>query len=400
MTHDPSPPRPGADPAAAYDVEVIRDLARDLHTHPEVSGEERRSSARIVATLQEAGFTAAPAPPGLPTGFVAGAGTGPLVVALCVEYDALPGIGHACGHHLIAGAGVGAALEMHERLDELGLTVRVVGTPGAERGAGKDVLLRAGVFDDVAFALMVHFVPDGSSVDPRGTSSPAAGRFRAVYTGQGSSRRALSAANAAVVAQVAIGQLRHELGPDERVSLNIVTGGGPIGAEPDRCTVDFRCRAPLLDSYQSLVTRVRYCFEAGAVATGCTLAIDAREPLYEPMAQDDAVAEVWADTVAGLGYDVSAALPPVIATDMGNVSQRLPSIHPWVGIPGLHDPLQTAGFARGAIGEEALTTMADAARALARTVATIAADPQQAHRLTASAARRIPPSRRYALRSR
>jgi metal-dependent amidase/aminoacylase/carboxypeptidase family protein len=155
----------------------VQTMAHEIHSNAEVAFEEVRSSEAAATLLAEGGFTIASGIGGLPTAFTATAGSGELNVALCVEYDALPNIGHACGHNLIAGASVAAALALRPYVDELGITLKAIGTPGEESGGGKALLLERGAFDGVSLALMVHPVQDGVTYNPAGTSAQAMGRF-------------------------------------------------------------------------------------------------------------------------------------------------------------------------------------------------------------------------------
>ncbi|HEX5870700.1 MAG TPA: M20/M25/M40 family metallo-hydrolase, partial [Longimicrobium sp.] len=153
----------------------VQAMAREIHAHKEVSFEEVRSAEAAAALLAEGGFEVERGTGGLPTAFTASAGSGELTVALCVEYDALPNIGHACGHNLIAGASVAAALALRPYVDELGITLKAIGTPAEEHGGGKALLLERGAFDGVGLALMVHPVQDGLTYNPAGTSAQAVG---------------------------------------------------------------------------------------------------------------------------------------------------------------------------------------------------------------------------------
>ncbi|MGH3532044.1 MAG: amidohydrolase, partial [Mycobacterium sp.] len=128
------------------------ELSHAIHAEPELAFAEHRSCAKTQALVAERGFEITAAAGGLGTAFRADFGSGPLTVGVCAEYDALPGIGHACGHNIIAASAVGAALGLAEVADELGLTVALLGTPAEEFGGGKVLLLNAGVFDDLALA--------------------------------------------------------------------------------------------------------------------------------------------------------------------------------------------------------------------------------------------------------
>ncbi|UVJ40530.1 M20 family metallopeptidase [Arthrobacter sp. CJ23] len=371
--------------------ERVLALSRAIHADPELSFEEVRAAAAITGLLEEAGFDVERGTAGLPTAFTATAGSGELVVALCVEYDALPDVGHACGHNLIAGASVAAALALLPLVDELGITLKAIGTPAEEHGGGKQLMLERGVFDGVGLALMVHPVQDGLTYNPTGTSAQAVGRYRATFHGQASHAAAaphqgVNAADAATIAQVAVGLLRQQIPGDHRVAMYIKEAGYATNIIPDLAVVEFECRAFTLGEYHALHQRVRNCFEAGALATGTTLEIEASEPLYEPLLQNDVLAGHWTDAMAAFGYDVSPSQGlGGGSTDMGNISQVIPSLHPWLSIPGADVPIHSHKFAALADTPQAYGVMLEGAVAMAWAVAGVAANPQQKKQFIAAA---------------
>ncbi|MFD8820897.1 amidohydrolase [Streptomyces sp. NPDC059605] len=372
----------------------VLELARSLHAHPETSFQETGSAAAITELLAAGGFTVEHGTGGLPTAFTATAGSGELTVALCVEYDALPEIGHACGHNLIAGASVAAALALAPYADELGITLKAIGTPAEEHGGGKTLLLEAGAFDGVGLALMVHPVQDGIGHNPAGSTSQAVGRYRAVFRGRAAHAAAaphqgVNAADAATLSQVAVGLLRQQLPGDQRVALFVSEGGAATNIIPERTAVDFECRAFTLPEYETLLERVRRCFEGAALATGTELTVEATEPLYEPLVQDEALAGFWTAAMASFGRDVtSGGRLAGGSTDMGNISRVIPSLHPWLSIPGADAPIHSHAFAAIADTPVAYDMMFEAARALARTVADAAVDTEHRRRFVAAAHRR------------
>ncbi|MFD1212640.1 M20 family metallopeptidase [Arthrobacter sp. GCM10027362] len=371
--------------------DAVLALARGIHAHPELSFAEERSAEAIAALLEEAGFAVERGAGGLPTAFTATYGSGELTVGLCAEYDALPRIGHACGHNLIAGASVAAALALAPHADELGITLRVIGTPAEEHGGGKALLLQAGEFDGVGLAMMVHPVQEGASYNPAGTSAQAVGRYRAVFTGKAAHAAAaphqgINAADAATLSQVAVGLLRQQIPGDHRVASYVAEGGHATNIIPDRAVVEFECRAFTLPEYEALLDRVRRCFEGAALATGTMLLIEPTEPVYEPLLQDVDLSAHWTAAMEEFGRDVTPG-PGLTggSTDMGNVSRVIPSLHPWLPIPGADAPIHSLGFAALADTPAAYEVMFEAAVALAWTAAAAAADPQQRARFIRSA---------------
>jgi amidohydrolase len=315
-------------------------LSHRIHAHPEIGFEEERAASWLCDTLDGAGFRVRRGVAQLPTAFVAEAGSGPLHVALCAEYDCLPGIGHACGHNLIAAMTVGAALAAARVANDVGLTVRVVGTPAEEGGGGKVLLLERGVFDGVHAALMVHPAP----VDAVEAPMLALNQFQVTYTGKAAHasafpERGINAADAVTVAQTAIGLLRQHLRQTDRVHGIVTCGGDAPNVVPARASATYIVRAQTLADLGEVRDKVMRCFEAGALATGATLQVDDDHPPYAEVVHDSAIAAVYRRNAESLGRvfpDVGPALERSAgSTDMGNVSLVVPSIHPYIGIDSL-----------------------------------------------------------------
>lgn len=369
----------------------VQAMAHEIHSNPEVAFEEVRSSEAAAALLATGGFTVERGTGGLPTAFTATVGSGDLKVALCVEYDALPDIGHACGHNLIAGASVAAALALRPYVDELGITLKAIGTPAEESGGGKVLLLERGAFDGIGLALMAHPVQDGLTYNPAGTSAQAMGRYKAIFIGKAAHAAAaphlgINAADAAVLSQVAVGLLRQQIPGDHRIALFVAEAGHATNIIPERAVVEFECRAFTLREYEALLERVRGCFDGAALATGTTLTIEATEPAYEPLVQDNALAAHWTDAMSRFGKETtSSAGMSGGSTDMGNVSQVIPTLHPWLSIPGANVPIHSHGFAAFADSPEAYSVMFEAATALAWTIADSATSPNERERFIKSA---------------
>ncbi|WP_331244944.1 M20/M25/M40 family metallo-hydrolase, partial [Mycobacterium colombiense] len=194
------------------------ELSHDIHGEPELAFAEHRSCAKAQALVAERGFEITAAAGGLDTAFRADFGSGPLTIGICAEYDALPEIGHACGHNIIAASAVGTALALAEVADDLGLRVSLLGTPAEEAGGGKALLLKAGVFDDIAAAVMLHPGP----ADIAAARSLALSEATVNYRGKESHaavapHQGINAVDAVTVAQVAIGLLRQQLAPGQLV---------------------------------------------------------------------------------------------------------------------------------------------------------------------------------------
>jgi amidohydrolase len=374
--------------------DAVVELSGRIHALAETSFQETESAALLANFLDERGLTVTRELAGIPTAFVATAGTGSFTVGILLEYDALPDIGHACGHNLIAGAGVAAALALLPLLDELDITLKVYGTPAEEHGGGKVPLLEAGVFEDLAIALMIHPLPEGLSYNPAGTSSQVVGRFRATYSGTAAHAAAaphlaVNAADATVVAQVAIGLLRQQLPDNHRVALFVAEAGSVTNIIPDLAVVNFEARAFTRSEFDIAYTKVVRCFEAGALATGATLSIEPVGPVYDALVQNEVLCDHWVDAMEVFGLDTTRSTGlSGGSTDMGNVSQRVPSIHPWIGIPGVTSPVHSYDFAAEANTDAAYAAMLQAGAAMAFTVASVATSTEAPTLSSAAVARR------------
>jgi amidohydrolase len=369
------------------------ELSHAIHAEPELAFAEHRSCAKAQALVAERGFEITEHAGGLDTAFRADFGSGPLVVGICAEYDALPEIGHACGHNIIAASAVGTALALAEVADEQGLTVALVGTPAEEAGGGKELLLRAGVFDDIAAAVMVHPGPTDIAAARSLALSEAVVQYRgkeshaavAPYLG-------INAADAVTVAQVAIGLLRQQLAPGQMMHGIVTVGGQAVNVIPGHATLQYAMRAIESDSLRELEGRMYACFAAGALATGCEYEIDEPAPAYAELRPDPWLAEVCRSEMQRLGRqpvgpEVEAGLP-MGSTDMGNVTQVLPGIHPIIGVDAGGATVHQRGFAAAAASASGDRAVLDGAIMLARTVVGLASTPEQRDRVLAAYERR------------
>ncbi|MFI2606625.1 amidohydrolase [Kitasatospora sp. NPDC018619] len=385
QTRTGAPPGPGADRLATA-RQAVRDrvhahrgellaLSRRIHAHPETAFEEHLAAAWCTDLLRTHGYAVTAPAHGLATAFDARLGTGPVTVALVCEYDALPGLGHACGHNLIAAAGLGAALGLAPYADELGLTVRVIGAPAEERGAGKALLLEAGAFDGVDAAMMVHPCP----VEVADFRSFALGTLSVRYTGRAAHpsldpHRGRNAADALTVAQVAIGLLRQQLPPHWRVHGITTAAGTAPNLIPDSASAEYEIRASAAEDLAELRSRVEDCFRAGALATGCEVELTRPEPDYLDMRSDARLLTLWRANAAALGRPEPVESGPFACTDMGNVSHAVPSIHPVLDITGGACAPHEAAFAEAAVGAKAERAVLDGAVAMAWTAADLASE--------------------------
>lgn len=366
-------------------------LSHDLHAHPEVAFEEHRSAALVAEALSDGGFAVEAGVCDLPTAFVATAGTGPLVLAICAEYDALPGIGHACGHNVIAAAAVGAGLALAPLADDLGVTVKVMGTPAEEGGGGKILMLERGAFSGVGAAMMVHPAP----AEQVQMHCLAVTHLEIRYTGRSAHASAYphqgrNAADALTVAQVAIGLLRQHLEPGDQVHGIVTDGGDAPNVVPAHASGQFLVRSPTLSSLGEATRRVRACFEAGAIATGTDVEIAPRSAPYSEFRADPDVSAAYRANAEALGRVFSDAPgePMGGSTDMANVSLALPAIHPMLGIDSLPAVNHQPEFAAACVRPAADEAVRDGALAMAWTAIDLAAEGPVRDRLLSGAAAR------------
>ena len=366
--------------------EDVLALSHRLHAHPEVAWEEERASRWVAGALDDLGYEVRTGYCELPTAVLARTGSGPLHVGICAEYDALPGLGHACGHNLIAASAVGAAAALAHVADDAGLTVSVLGTPAEEGGGGKIVLLDRGGFDGLHAAMMVHPGPvDVAEAEPFAVSHSAI-RYRgkaahaAAYPEAG-----VNAADAFTVAQVAIGLLRQQLPPTVRVHGVQTRGGEAPNAIPEHTEGRWYVRAGSLDELAPVERRVRACFEAGAHATGCELEIEPESAPYSEFHNDEGLLAHYRRHATVLGRQFAAGSASArmnrASTDMGNVSRVIPAIHPYIGIDSLPAVNHQREFAAHCVTAAADRAVLDAATAMALTAVEAARDDATRERL-------------------
>lgn len=383
---------PTATPSTRVQDAVLRrrgdlvELSHAIHAEPELAFDEHRSCAKTQALVAERGFEVSSGVAGLDTAFRAVYGGGPLVVGICAEYDALPEIGHACGHNIIAASAVGTALALAEVADELGLTVVLLGTPAEELGGGKALMLDAGVFDDVAATVMLHPGP----VDIAAARSLALSEMTIGYTGRESHAAVaphlgVNAGDAVTVAQVAIGLLRQQLAPGQMVHGIVTDGGQASNVIPGRAEMRYTMRAANSESLRELESRMAGCFAAGAVATGCEHSVSDTAPAYDELTPDGWLAETFRAEMTRLGRvpvpaELEATLP-LGSTDMGNVTQVMPGIHPIVGIDAGGASIHQPAFTAAAVNASADTAVVEGAIMLARTVVRLAESDQERSRV-------------------
>ncbi len=349
------------------------EISHLIHQHPELNFEEHYAHDLLCDALDHEGISTRRHAFGVDTAFVARAGRSGPDIAVCLEYDALPGIGHACGHNIIAAAGLGAGIAAAALADRCRGRVSIMGTPAEEGGGGKVFMLRAGAFDGIDAAMMIH----PADAELRGMSTLAIQQCTVVYTGAAAHaaaapERGRNALDAAVLGYVNVAALRQHIGPAERVHGVFADGGDKPNIVPARAETNWYVRSPTVAGLHALQQRVTACLEAGAMAAGCELSIDWIDPPYADMVDIDPLLDCYADNAARLGRRVDTpddTNAVVGSTDMGDVSHVVPSIHPMIQAADAGVAIHTADFARFACGPSGDRAVLDGAKAMAWTVA-------------------------------
>ncbi len=356
------------------------EVSRSIHAHPELNFEERFAHDLLCDVLESAGLPVTRHAYGVETAFEAVAGdVGPEILVL-LEYDALPGIGHGCGHNVIAAAGLGAGLAVAGLATELGGRVRILGTPAEEGGGGKIYLARNGAFATGDAAMMVH----PADADLLRMHSIAIHTAGVEYTGRAAHAAAApwegrNALDAAVLGYMNVAALRQHIRPTERVHGIITEGGEKPNIVPRRAAANWYVRSDTIESLQPLKRRVLDCLEGATSACGCTMSATWDDVAYADVRDNRALVASYARNMAGLGREVLD--PDVIgrrvtgSTDMGNVSYLLPSIHPMVKAAPDGTPIHTEDFARHAGSESGDRAVVAGAKAMAMTVVDLWTDP-------------------------
>ena len=370
-------PLPDAKARLATEVdrrrELLLEVSHQIHAHPELGYEERFAHDLLTGVLEREGLAVTRSARGIDTAFEATAGaTGPSVALVC-EYDALPGIGHACGHNVIAAAGLGAGLAAAALASELGGRVVVVGAPAEEGGGGKLHLIEGGTFAGVDAALMVHPADN----DLLAMDVIAVHEVQVTYRGEAAHAAAFphlgrNALDAAVLGYVNVAALRQHVEPGERIHGIVTDGGDKPNIVPARAQTEWMVRSPTLAGLERLKQRFLACLQAGADAAGCEMEVEWRDVVYADMLDNRAIVERYRANAEALGRIVRLPSPTarvVGSTDMGNVSYVVPAIHPMIQVAPPGVPIHTPAFAGFAGGSEGDQAVIDGAKALAFTVA-------------------------------
>ena len=353
-------------------------VSHEIHAHPELNFEEHFASDLLCATASRHGMELERGAFTVPTAFAGEFGEGPRVGIVC-EYDALPGIGHGCGHNVIAAAGLGASIALARVANIAGGSVRVLGTPAEEGGGGKVFMARAGAFDGLVAAMMVHPADE----DLAEISAIAVQQLFVEYHGQESHAAAAphmgrNALDAAVLGYMGVSALRQHIRPSERIHGIFTKGGDKPNIVPREAAMHWYIRSDNTGTLQPLKSRVIAALEAGASACGCTMSHRWDQTPYADMVTNASLLRAYSHNSSLLGRDVytpDVDHSVVGSTDMGNVSHLVPSIHPMIAVAPRGTAIHTEQFSTHAISKMADQAIIDGAKAMALTALDVWTNP-------------------------
>ena len=356
--------------------EELISASHAIHANPELAFKEFFACDTLTNALEHHDIKTEKAVYSLKTSFEAKLNPdndGPRV-AILAEYDALPGIGHACGHNIIATSALGATLGLSAVAQELEGSIRLIGTPAEEKGGGKELMARNGAFEGIDAAMMIH--PAGTNL----ASMPCicVAEVEVIYHGKSSHASAMphkgiNALDGLLLAYQAISNLRQHIRSTERIHGIITEGGSAPNIVPDRSVGQFYVRAADEKELAQLKPRVQSCFEAGAKGSGCEVEINWANVDYLDLNTNWPLAELFQEHAESLGREFipyeEAVKFGAGSTDMGNVSHRLPSIHPMLAVAPPNVVIHNPEFAKWAASEKGDAAVIDGAKALALTAA-------------------------------
>jgi amidohydrolase len=357
----------------------LREISHWMYHNPEIAFEERNTSARLVEFLRSQGFEVEYPSFGLETAFAARFGNEGPEVVICAEYDALPEVGHACGHNIIATAALGAGVALADTAKELGFRVRVQGTPAEEAYGGKVDLINKGAFEGAALSMMIHPSPM-DVVDP---AFLGVAHIDVEFNGKESHaafapQLSINALDAAVQAYVNVSTLRQALYPTDKVHGVITYGGGAPNVIPAFTSMSWYVRAGTKERLTELHDKVVACFAGAATATGCTYEVKKLGHTYTDLISDPMLVDLYSANSDSLGRPMGRGADrdagAAGSTDMGNVSHEVPAIHPMIGIDCLPWVNHQKEFAAATILPPGDAAIRDGALAMAHTVIDVATD--------------------------
>ena len=352
-------------------AETLVNVSHEIHDHPEQNYEEVFASELLTRSANDQGVHVELGAFDCATGFSGDVGSGP-TVCIMSEYDALPDIGHGCGHNIIAAAGLGAAIALASIADASGGRVRYMGTPAEEGGGGKILMARNGALVGVDLAMMVH----PADADLATIDAIALQQLLVEYTGQESHAAAApqlgrNALDAAVLGYMAVATLRQHILPTERIHGIFLKSGEKPNIVPREASSEWYVRSDNVTSLSALKPRVLASLESGALACGCSVSHEWIGTAYADMVTNDTMGTMYAHNALTLGRTVTdprhGGRRVVGSTDMGNVSHLVPSIHPMIASAPVGTSIHTKQFAQFARSPMADQAVLDGAKAMAMT---------------------------------
>lgn len=357
---------------------TLLEVSHQIHANPELNFEEHFAHELLTGVLADEGLSVDQGAYEMPTAFDARVGTAGSTIAVCCEYDALPGIGHACGHNIIAAAGLGAGLAAASVAEAMGGRLAILGTPAEEGGGGKEFMIRRGAFDHVDAAMMVH----PADHDLRWMQTIAIHTLDVEYRGRAAHaaaapQKGLNALDAAVLGYNNVAALRQHIRPEERIHGIFTDGGEKPNIVPERAAAEWYVRSTNMASLEPLKSRVMACLEAGALATGCSMQHHWNDPPFLDMVDNAPLLDLYCANAAEVGRAVAEPNPTSIvagSTDMGNVSYVVPAIHPMIKVAPQGCAIHTPDFAGHARSEDGDRAVVDGALSMALTIVDLWAD--------------------------
>lgn len=357
----------------------LGELSQKIHAHPEVAFQEFQAVAWLTEYLEENGFRVERGICDLPTAFRGSYGDGKPAIAVLAEYDALPGLGHGCGHNLIATSAIGAGVAARQAVDRYGGSIMVIGTPAEESYGGKAIMAEKGAFDNLDAAMMVH--PGGVNIATIHTLACQA--LEVEFWGRAAHAAArpeagINALEAMIQSFNAINSLRQHIREKARIHGIITDGGEAPNIVPAHTAASFMVRAEDDTYLDEVKEKVINCLAGAARATGARLEYRWAQTRYAAMLNNLTLARLFQHNMKLLGHRVYLGDDTVMSfsTDVGNVSRLVPTIQPLVAIAPAGAWLHSPRFARVAASKTGLNRLLDAAKAMAMMVVDILADPE------------------------
>ncbi len=362
----------------------LSELSLKIHANPELGFQEVKAAAWLTHYLEENGFSIERGICELPTAFRGSYGVGKPAIAILAEYDALPDLGHACGHNIIATCAVGAAVASKPAIDRFGGSIVVIGTPAEELYGGKVTMVDRGAFKNVDIAMMVH----PGVYDIATTQALACQTLKIEFFGQAAHAAArpeagINALEAMLQSFAAINSLRQHIKDKARIHGIITNGGEAPNVVPAHSAGNFIVRAEDDTYLDELKQKVINCFIGAATASGARLEYKWGDIRYAPLRNNLTLAQLFSQNMQSLGrkMPLSDSSHSFGSTDMGNVSQVVPTIHPFVAIAPVGVAIHSPEFASAAASEVGIQGLLDAAKALAMSVVDLVANPEIASKV-------------------